>query len=272
MTGQPFTHLPVRLALTAGAAALLLQQYARRITQALTPQPPAPRPLFTELQRIETDPAHRARFLTALDAAILRRDAEHTAEVHAVEAAAHLLHRHIHPGPGQPTSPGPRATATTAAPDTAYIAEITMTTGTAPHPVPLGRITAPNRRLALRWLRTQALRLADAHGHPIPPETATWTHASHDVRPVTFHGTDAPEALRTWATHDHHQAHALHHLETSPHTPLLTATDPATGLHIHLTTHPAQPDRATTHQEEPCLSSPRTSPHGAPTEAPRNPP
>ncbi|MGY3680399.1 hypothetical protein [Streptomyces sp. TE33382] len=146
-----------------------------------------------------------------------------------------------------------------------------MTTGTTPHPVPLGRITAPNRRLALRWLRGQALRLANAHGH-IPPGTTPWTHASGDVRPVTFHSTDAPQALRTWATHDRHQAHALHHLETSPHTPLLTATDPATGLHIHLTAHPAQPNRATIHAEEPCLSSPRTSPHGAPTEAPRNPP
>ncbi|MCX4969168.1 hypothetical protein OHA98_31320 [Streptomyces sp. NBC_00654] len=250
---RPFAHLPVRLALTAGAAALLVRQYARRIIRALTPQPPRPQPLFTELRRIETDPAYRALFLAGLDAAIHRRDAEHTAELHAVEAAGDLLRHLNHPRPGPDSGDHTPATTT----DTTYIAEITMTTGTTPHPVPLGRTTAPNRRLALRWLRTQALRLADAHGQPIPPGTTPWTHTSNDVRPVTFHSTHAPTALRTWATTDQHQAHALHHLETGS-TTLLTVTDPATGLHLTLTAQPAQPARpprtTTHHAEEPCLS------------------
>ncbi|MEE1736379.1 hypothetical protein PUR49_07660 [Streptomyces sp. BE147] len=259
---RPFAHLPVRLTLTIAATARLLRPCARRIIRALIPQPPRPQPLFTELRRIETDPAYRALFLAGLDTALLRHDtehtAEHTAEVHAAEAAADLLHHLTHPHPGGP------APATTT--DPSYIAEITMTTGTTPHPVPLGRTTAPNRRLALRWLRTQALRLADAHGQPQPPGTTPWTHTSNHVRPVTFHSTHAPTALRTWATDDQHHAHALHHLETHPHTPLLTVTDPATGLHLTLTaqpteptqparpTRPARPNRTTHHEEEPCLS------------------
>ncbi|MCX4964231.1 hypothetical protein OHA98_05255 [Streptomyces sp. NBC_00654] len=251
---RPFAHLPVRLALTAGAAALLIRQYARRITRALTPQPPRPQPLFTELRRIETDPAYRALFLAGLDAAIHRRDAERTAELHAVEAAGDLLRHLTHPDPS-PSLAERNTAAAAAATGTTYIAEIAMTTGATPHPVPLGRTTAPNRRLALRWLRTQALRLADAHGQPIPPGTTPWTHTSNDVRPVTFHSTHAPTALRTWATTDQHQAHALHHLETRPHTPLLTVTDPATGLHLHLTGRPARPPRAARQlKEEPCLS------------------
>ena len=86
MTGV-LAFLPVRLALVIGFAGIRLRQRFRRITRALVSQPPGPHALFTELQRIESDPAYRARFLTGLDAAILRRDAEHTAELHAVEAA-----------------------------------------------------------------------------------------------------------------------------------------------------------------------------------------
>ncbi|MCX4969853.1 hypothetical protein OHA98_34890 [Streptomyces sp. NBC_00654] len=245
MTGV-LAFLPVRLALVIEFAGIRLRQRFRRITRALVSQPPGPHALFTELQRIESDPAYRARFLTGLDAAILRRDAEHTAELHAVEAAARLLRHFIHPGPGERTA---------AATDTTYVAEVTMTTGTTPRPVPLGRITAPNRRLALRWLRTQALRLADGHGHLIPPDATPWARTGNHVRQVAFHSTDAPESLRAWATDDQHQAHALHHLETRPHTPLLTVTDPATGLHLHLTGRPARPPRTARQlKEEPCLS------------------
>ncbi|MEE1793762.1 hypothetical protein PUR28_23820, partial [Streptomyces sp. BE308] len=157
--------LTVRLALALGAAGILLRRYLPRIIRALAPQPPRPQPLFAELQRIETDPAYRALFLAGLDAALARHDAERTARQHAAEAAADLLRRLVRP------APGPRhdkhATTTTG---TDYVAEVTVSAGTR-RAVPIGRITAPNRRLALRWLRRQALRLADGHGHLIAPDT-----------------------------------------------------------------------------------------------------
>ncbi|WP_323137861.1 hypothetical protein [Streptomyces sp. NBC_01433] len=223
----------VRLALALGAAGILLRRYLPRIIRALAPQPPPPQPLFAELQRIETDPAYRALFLAGLDAAIARHDAERTARLHAVEGAADLLQRLVRPAPGP--RHGERTTATGAGTD--YVAEVTVSAGTR-RAVPIGRVTVPNRRLALRWLRRQALRLADGHGHPEPPDTTPWTRAKNDVRPVTFHSSDAPENLRAWATDDQRQTDALRHLETGPGT-LLTVTDPAVGLHVTLTGRPA---------------------------------
>ncbi|WP_323137820.1 hypothetical protein [Streptomyces sp. NBC_01433] len=249
--------LTVRLALTLGAAGILLRRYLPRIIRALAPQPPTPQPLFAELQRIETDPAYRALFLAGLDAAIARHDAERTARLHAVEAAADLLQRLVRPAPGP--RHGEPATATGAGTD--YVAEITVTTGTR-RPVSLGRITAPNRRLALRWLRRQALRLADGHGHLISPDTTPWTRAGNDVRPVTFHGSDAPESLRAWAADDQRQADALHQMESGPGT-LLTVTDPAVGLHLTLTGRTARhprPHRTSPYQRPFPLPVPR---HGA---------
>ncbi|WP_329942501.1 hypothetical protein [Streptomyces sp. BE147] len=257
------TFLPVLLAL--GVAGIRLRQRFPRIMRVLAPQPSRPQRLFAELQRIETDPAYRALFLTGLDAAIVRRDAERTAELHAVEAAAGLLQHLVHPesGPGPGPGPGPGERDTDA--DVAYVAELTVSAGTAGtrRTVSLGRVTVPNRRLALRWLRRQALRLADAHGHLIPPDTTPWTQAIRDVRPVTFHGSDAPEALRAWATDDQCQADALHRLASGPHT-LLTVTDPAVGLHISLTGQPHRPNR-TADPRHPTSPRPGRVRSGSPT-------
>ncbi|MFI8814305.1 hypothetical protein ACIGWV_22790 [Streptomyces sp. NPDC055082] len=225
--------LTVRLALALGAAGILLRRYLPRIMRALAPQPPPPQPLFAELQRIETDPAYRTLFLTGLDAALARHDAERTARLHAAEAAADLLRRLVRPAPDPHRHDKPTTTGTD------YVAEITVSAGTR-RAVPIGRITAPNRRLALRWLRRQALRLADGHGHLTAPDTTPWTQAKNDVRPVTFHSSDAPENLRAWATDNQRQTDALHQLETGPGT-LLTVTDPAVGLHLTLTGRPARP-------------------------------
>ncbi|MFD9426707.1 MULTISPECIES: hypothetical protein [unclassified Streptomyces] len=239
--------LPVLLALTLGAATIGLRQRFPRIMRVLAPQPRRPQPLFAELQRIETDLAYRALFLAGLDAAIVRREAERTAELHAVEAAADLLQRLVRPS---------------------YVAEVTVTTVTTGtrRPVSLGRVTAPNRRLALRWLRRQALRLADGHGHLQPPDTTPWARAGNDVRPVTFHSSDAPESLRAWAADDQRQTDALHHLETGTGT-LLTVADPAVGLHLTLTGRPARPARphGTTGLQHPTHPRPGRVRSGSPT-------
>ncbi|MFJ3479799.1 hypothetical protein [Streptomyces microflavus] len=56
---------------------------------------------------------------------------------------------------------------------------------------------------------------------------------ARDVRPVTFHGTDAPEGLRAWAGDEGLQDEAICALE-SGHPALLTVVDPAVGLRVTL--------------------------------------
>ncbi|WP_405437556.1 hypothetical protein [Streptomyces anulatus] len=110
-----------------------------------------------------------------------------------------------------------------------YVATVTVKAGG--RTLPLGGVALPNRRLVLRWLRRQALRLADAHGRYLPP-AAPWLGA-RDVRPVAFHGSDAPEALRAWAGDHGSQDHAMSALE-SGHPALLTVVDPFVGLSVTL--------------------------------------
>ncbi|MFF2860090.1 hypothetical protein ACFVSX_09375 [Streptomyces rubiginosohelvolus] len=110
-----------------------------------------------------------------------------------------------------------------------YVAAVTVTVGS--RALPLGGVALPNRRLVLRWLRRQALRLADGHGRSLPP-AAPWLGA-RDVRPVAFHGCDAPEALRAWADDHGRQDHALGTLE-SGRPALLTVVDPFVGLRVTL--------------------------------------
>lgn len=119
-----------------------------------------------------------------------------------------------------------------------YVAAVTVTDGG--RAVPLGGVALPNRRLVLRWLRRQALRLADGHGRnpapaPAPAPAAAWLGAlgARDVRPVTFHGSDAPEALRAWAGDHGRQDHAMGALE-SGRPALLTVVDPFVGLRVTL--------------------------------------
>ncbi|MFE7366540.1 hypothetical protein [Streptomyces anulatus] len=110
-----------------------------------------------------------------------------------------------------------------------YVAVVTVKAGG--RSLPLGGVALPNRRLVLRWLRRQALRLADGHGRYLPP-AAPWLGA-RDVRPVAFHGSDAPDALRAWADDHGSQDHAMSAL-ASGHPALLTVVDPFVGLRVTL--------------------------------------
>ncbi|WP_411078952.1 hypothetical protein [Streptomyces sp. cmx-18-6] len=119
---------------------------------------------------------------------------------------------------------------------TGYAAEVTVTHGL--RYASLGEVSAPNRRLVLRWLRRQALRLADGHGYGHGHGFAVAADvlrpaATRDVRPVVFHGSDAPEGLRAWATDHERQDDAIRALEAG--FPLLfTVVDPAVGLSLTL--------------------------------------
>ncbi|MFJ3996668.1 hypothetical protein [Streptomyces parvus] len=113
---------------------------------------------------------------------------------------------------------------------TEYAAEVTVSDGQ--RFASLGGVVVRNRRLALLWLRRQALRLANSHGLPVTPEPVRLS-AGEDVRPVHFHGSDAPEELRHWATHGPHQDHAIRALEAG-FPALFTVSDPAVGLSLTL--------------------------------------
>lgn len=107
-----------------------------------------------------------------------------------------------------------------------YAAEVTVTDGQ--RFASLGGVTVRNRRLALLWLRRQALRLADGHGNAVRGDASPG-----DVRPVLFHSSDAPEGLRFWATDHHRQDDAIRTLEAG--FPLqFTVLDPAVGLGLTL--------------------------------------
>ncbi|MGA5470869.1 hypothetical protein ACPCUK_19045 [Streptomyces arboris] len=79
------------------------------------------------------------------------------------------------------------------APTRWYVAE--SRAGDAARSVRLGGVTAPTRRLALRWLRRQARRFADALD---PDPYAPWVPAGA-LHPVTRAPRDAPAELRAWA-------------------------------------------------------------------------
>ncbi|MBQ0984103.1 hypothetical protein KBZ10_06105 [Streptomyces sp. F63] len=64
--------------------------------------------------------------------------------------------------------------------------------------VRLGGYAAPTRRLALRWLRAQAHRIADG----LDPDPAEPWAAEGILRPVPERYADAPAALRRWAADD----------------------------------------------------------------------
>ncbi|MEU8506816.1 hypothetical protein AB0C40_19190 [Streptomyces brevispora] len=104
-----------------------------------------------------------------------------------------------------------------------YVTEVTATTGR--RAVSLGWATAANRRLALRWLRRQAHRLADGPGAAPAPVPS----AARDVRPITFRSPGVPHGLRAWADDPDQQDQAMAHLEAGGHD-VLTVLDPAVGL------------------------------------------
>ncbi|MFJ1778236.1 hypothetical protein [Streptomyces anulatus] len=110
-----------------------------------------------------------------------------------------------------------------------HSAEVTLSDGQ--RFASLGGVVVRNRRLALVWLRRQALRLADGHGLLLAPEPVRLPRG--DVLPVRFHGSDAPEELRRWATEGAHQDHAIRALEAG-FPALFTVLDPAVGLSLTL--------------------------------------
>ncbi|WP_405501179.1 hypothetical protein [Streptomyces anulatus] len=110
-----------------------------------------------------------------------------------------------------------------------HSAEVTLSDGQ--RFASLGGVVVRNRRLALVWLRRQALRLANGHGLLLAPEPVRLPRG--DVRPVRFHGSDAPEELRRWATEGAHQDHAIRALEAG-FPALFTVLDPAVGLSLTL--------------------------------------
>lgn len=90
--------------------------------------------------------------------------------------------------------------------DVEYIAEVYA--GDALTTVYLGGFVAPSRRLALRWLRGQALRFA---GGLDPDPYAEWVPPPA-LRPVTHAERDAPAELRSWADGNEHQDEAARQL------------------------------------------------------------
>ncbi|MFI7894410.1 hypothetical protein ACIFUY_24550 [Streptomyces sp. CACIS-1.16CA] len=113
---------------------------------------------------------------------------------------------------------------------TGYAAEVTVSDGQ--RSATLGGVVVRNRRLVLLWLRRQALRLANGHGLPHAAEPVRLS-TGDDVQQVHFHGSDAPEELRRWATHSAHQDHAIRALEAG-FPALFTVLDPAVGLSLTL--------------------------------------
>ncbi|TQK49780.1 hypothetical protein FBY35_0042 [Streptomyces sp. SLBN-118] len=89
-----------------------------------------------------------------------------------------------------------------------YVAEVSG--GDAVTTIYLGGYIAPSRRLALRWLRGQALRCANAldpdpYAEWIPPQA---------LQPVMHTERNAPAELRFWADDNEHQDHAFQQLAT----------------------------------------------------------
>ncbi|MGW9419912.1 hypothetical protein ACWGSU_00695 [Streptomyces koyangensis] len=74
-----------------------------------------------------------------------------------------------------------------------YLAEVHG--GAAASSVFLGGVVAPTRRLALRWLRRQAHRLADV----LDPDPRTSRLPPHALRPTPRAAEHAPSQLRFWA-------------------------------------------------------------------------
>ncbi|SCE19847.1 hypothetical protein GA0115261_1037112 [Streptomyces sp. OspMP-M43] len=122
--------------------------------------------------------------------------------------------------------------------DSPYAAHVTVTDGR--RVSSLGGTRVTNRRLVLRWLRRQALHLANGHGTVAVPGALPFPRGVH---PVIFHGSDAPEALRAWADDAEAQDDAIRALEAG-HAVLLTVTDPAVGLCVTLAGWPVRSARA----------------------------
>ncbi|MGC5343513.1 hypothetical protein [Streptomyces sp. DT171] len=88
----------------------------------------------------------------------------------------------------------------------AYVVEACA--GDAVTVIRLGGTVAASRRLALRWLRERARRLADV----LDPDPYTEWIPPLALRPVTHTDRDAPAELRAWADNDKAHAEVLRRL------------------------------------------------------------
>ncbi|MFJ3747699.1 hypothetical protein ACIPV8_27025 [Streptomyces albidoflavus] len=87
-----------------------------------------------------------------------------------------------------------------------YLAEVHG--GAAASSVFLGGVVAPTRRLALRWLRRQAHRLADA----LDPDPHTTRLPPQALRPTPRTAEHAPAQLRFWAADSEYAEEAANRL------------------------------------------------------------
>lgn len=116
-----------------------------------------------------------------------------------------------------------------------YVAEVSA--GDQRRAVSLGGYAAPSRRLALRWLRGQAERIADALD---PDPRAPWLSRA-PIQRVPLPLPDAPTDLRQWARDPGCQKAALERLALGLPVELLTRDH--TGWYC-LTARPPRPGRA----------------------------
>ncbi|MEU8503462.1 hypothetical protein AB0C40_01790 [Streptomyces brevispora] len=118
-----------------------------------------------------------------------------------------------------------------------YAAEITVTNGQ--RAVSLGEVVVGNRRLALRWLRRQALRLAEGLGFP----SGSACSGGMDVRSAVLQGSGVLNGLRAWAEDQEQQDEAMARLEAG-YLDAFTVVDPVAGLLVTLAGRRVRSNRA----------------------------
>lgn len=141
---------------------------------------------------------------------------------------------------------------------TGYGAEITVTDGQ--RAVSLGEVVVRNRRLALRWLRRQALRLAEGPGAQSCSERRS---GGAGVRAAVLRSRTVRDGLQGWAEDHARQDEAMARLESGC-PDAFTLVDPAAGLLVTLAvrrvrSRPAAAMAAVGAPPPP----PRASPHGS---------
>lgn len=108
-----------------------------------------------------------------------------------------------------------------------YFVEITVTTGQ--RAVSLGGGVVRNRRLALRWLRRQVLRLAEGLGSV----AGSASSGGRDVRSAVLRSSAVLNALRGWGEDPGQQDQAMARLEAGG-PEVFAVVDPAAGLLVTL--------------------------------------
>lgn len=121
-----------------------------------------------------------------------------------------------------------------------YGAEITVTGGQ--RAVSLGEVVVRNRRLALRWLRRQAVRLAEGIAG-----TRGCDGGAEDVRSAVLRSRAVLDGLRDWAGDQEQQDQAMARLESGC-PDAFTVVDPVAGLLVTLTGRRVRPERAAVDQ------------------------